>query len=198
MRIPDGGPRPKPAITRAVRASVHAVQFYETDDYLVETLTDYVGAGLEAGDAAVVIATRDHLEALATRLESLGHDLATVREEGAYVAIDAEDMLARLMIDGSINPTAFTEIVGGVIAHARGEGRSRPVRAFGEMVALLWSQENRAAAMALEELWNDLSRTMSFALVCAYPVNSFTEEDHSAGMVSGINAVHGEGTPADN
>jgi hypothetical protein len=39
---------------------------------------------------------------------------------------------------------------------------------------------------------------MSFALVCAYPVNSFTEEDHSAGMIDGITAAHREGTPADN
>ena len=34
----------------------------------------------------------------------------------------------------------------------------RASSAFGEMVALLWAEGNHAAAIRLEELWNDLQK----------------------------------------
>jgi anti-sigma regulatory factor (Ser/Thr protein kinase) len=47
-----------------------------------------------------------------------------------------------------------------------------PVRAFGEMVALLWGAGNVKAAMALESLWNDLAASRQFSLLCAYPTSA--------------------------
>jgi hypothetical protein len=43
------------------------------------------------------------------------------------------------------------------------------VRAFGEEVALLWSQGNVPGAIALESLWNDVVDHQRFSLLCAYP-----------------------------
>jgi hypothetical protein len=40
------------------------------------------------------------------------------------------------------------------------------------MVAVLWDQGNVTAALALEALWNDLSATRQFFLMCAYPSSS--------------------------
>jgi anti-sigma regulatory factor (Ser/Thr protein kinase) len=48
----------------------------------------------------------------------------------------------------------------------------RPVRVFGEMVALLWDDGALAAAIELEKLWNDLAQRHSFSLFCAYPEQS--------------------------
>jgi len=49
----------------------------------------------------------------------------------------------------------------------------RTIRAFGEMVDVLWSDGRKRAAIALEELWNDLARTRSFALLCGYHLDIF-------------------------
>lgn len=39
----------------------HVVQIYEDDASFLDTLTGYVGAGINAGDCVVVIATTVHL-----------------------------------------------------------------------------------------------------------------------------------------
>jgi CheY-like chemotaxis protein len=49
-------------------------------------------------------------------------------------------------------------------------------RAFGEMVALLWAEGNRDAAIRLEELWNELAHEHTFALFCAYPLKEFAAD----------------------
>src|SRR6185369_562599 len=54
------------------------------------------------------------------------------------------------------------------------------VRAFGEMVALLWADGRREAALELEALWNELGANLSFSLLCAYPISAFdTYADHA-------------------
>ena len=63
-------------------------------------------------------------------------------------------------------------VFGGVLDEARQAGSE--VRAFGEMVALLWHQGNVAGAIALESLWNDLAEQQRFSLLCAYPTTGLT------------------------
>jgi hypothetical protein len=38
----------------------HVVQFYSEDRSLLETLARFIGSALEAGDAAIVVATEAH------------------------------------------------------------------------------------------------------------------------------------------
>jgi signal transduction histidine kinase len=74
----------------------------------------------------------------------------------------------------------FVEVVGTVIESvaAAAEGGHGQIAAFGEMVALLWLEGKSEAAIYLEKLWNDLARTRSFSLCCAYPLSSFYSEAH--------------------
>src|SRR5260370_529020 len=46
----------------------HFVQFYETDDFFLDSLCPFISSGLQAGDAAVVVAPRSHLPGLENRL----------------------------------------------------------------------------------------------------------------------------------
>ena len=55
-------------------ARPHLVQFYEGDAFLVDEVTRYAGAGLGAGDAVVVIATRAHLDSIEGGLRARGLD----------------------------------------------------------------------------------------------------------------------------
>jgi PAS domain S-box-containing protein len=55
-------------------------------------------------------------------------------------------------------------------------GRPACVRAFGEMVDLLWRDGRRRAAIELEHLWNEASAIHSFSLLCAYAISSFDEK----------------------
>lgn len=48
--------------------SEHFVQFYEDDGFLLDTLGDFVGAAVGSGEAAVIVATKEHRDGLEARL----------------------------------------------------------------------------------------------------------------------------------
>ena len=85
--------------------------------------------------------------------------------QGQYVSLDADATLSQFMVDGEPSPERFTEVIGGIVADAA-NGR-RHVRIFGEMVALLWAEGNRAAAIHLEEtLERSGQDAFLFAFLC--------------------------------
>src|SRR5207344_449274 len=76
----------------------------------------------------------------------------------------------------------FHEVMGAVAADAEARSPTGRFRAYGEMVDLLWRDGKPDAAIQLEELWNDLGRQHSFALLCAYAMNTFGDERHGDGF----------------
>ncbi len=157
-----------------VSTSEHIVQFCETDEYLIHSLSEYIHTGLKAGEACIVLATQPHRESLEQRLQEEGLDVDTARVRGQYVSFDAATTLAEFMVDGELDSERFVEVVGDIILRT-GQGRGH-VRIFGELVALLWKDGYRTEAIRLEELWNTLAQTYSFSLFCAYPMHGFGGE----------------------
>ena len=157
----------------------HVVQFYGHDEELAERVVRYLLEALGGGGVAVVIATPEHHREFEARLAGAlggGADLAAARDSGAYLALDAGQTVHRLMPGGRLDPAAFDLVIGGLIRQAGAGGR--PVRAYGEMVALLWDEGLVDAAIQLEAMWNDLGRAHSFSLFCGYPVGSVTRDGH--------------------
>jgi hypothetical protein len=152
----------------------HTVQFYEEDQFLVDAVGEFIGSGLDVGQAAIIILTPSHRQLLEAKLRVRGIDLQQAEERGQYVALDAADTLARFMVNDDIDEKRFAEVVGGVFARV-GSRYSR-VRAFGEMVALLWADQKPEATIRLEKLWNNFGRLHPFSLLCAYPINAFIKE----------------------
>jgi hypothetical protein len=151
----------------------HMVQIYGDDRVFLDGLEGFVGAGLRAGESAIVIATATHLHGLEERLRANGIDIERARAEDRYVARLAEDVLARFMEKDWPHETRFLQAMTETIDRARG-GTGRKVRAFGEMVAILWSRGNHAATIHLELLWTKLLARERFPLFCAYPRDTFS------------------------
>ena len=151
--------------------SDHFVQFYESDAFLVNSISGFISEGLSAGDAGIIVATKDRRDSVDKQLRSYGLDMAAASTRGQYISLDAAEILSMFMVDGSPEPARFAEIVGGIIGRAA-EGRNR-VRIFGEMVAVLCAKGNHKAALDLEKLWNNLHDNHAFSLFCAYPMNGF-------------------------
>jgi hypothetical protein len=169
-------------IVRAPSHGDHIVQTYQDTAFLVEAVGEYLATGLQRGEAAIVIARPAHAAGFLRELERRG--IAAEKEIGAerLRLLDAEATLASFMTNGMPEWQAFREAVGGLIAQAR--LRHPAVRAYGEMVDLLWQQGNRAAALRVEEYWNELARLQTFSLFCAYAM------DHlDAGCYSGLESV---------
>ena len=177
-----------------MRDTDHFVQFYEADGFLLNSLSGFIGKAIKSGDGAIVVATEAHRHGLDELLQANGLDVAGARARGCYVSLDAADTLAKIMVDGAPDPRRFNEVIGGVIAGLT-DGRSR-TSAFGEMVALLWAEGNFAAAIRLEELWNDLQKLHSFSLFCAYPMNELGGE-RFVEPHSSVCSVHSRVIPAE-
>ena len=165
---------------------VHTVQFYGDDGVLLHELNSYIGSALASGSSAIIIATVGHIENLSQKLKSQGIDLARATAENRYVALDAAEALSKFMVEGQPDPARFSKVLGEVIARAAGASRdeNRRVVAFGEMVAILWAEGKRDAAIQLEKLWNNLSKTYSFALHCAYPMQGFSRQEMADSLVT--------------
>jgi anti-sigma regulatory factor (Ser/Thr protein kinase) len=56
------------------------------------------------------------------------------------------------------------------------------VRAFGEMVAVLWEAGDVLAAIELEKLWNELADELPFSLLCGYPSASVATPQHAEAL----------------
>jgi signal transduction histidine kinase len=167
-----------PGLVREPPARSHLVQFYEDEAFLYRAVGDYLGAGLAAGESLIVIATEEHWRAFAARLAAAGHDVDEVRAAGQLTVLDARQTLDQFMVAGMPDENLFFEQVGGVVARLCAQSCHGPVRAYGEMVDLLWREGHSAAAIRLEELWNDLGRRHSFTLLCAYVMSNFSGESH--------------------
>ena len=179
---------------REVGAHDHFVQFYESDAFLVSSVCEFIGAGLGKGDAAVVIATKEHREQVEKGLMSNGLDLTVLRARHQLILLDAAATREQFMVDALPDAGLFKEVVGSVVARAS-KGR-HGLRAFGEMVALLWADGNGCAAIQLEELWNELLQTHKFSLFCAYPMEGFRGSAHGEAFHH-ICRTHSRVIPAD-
>lgn len=152
----------------------HFVQLYESDDFLIESVAEFIGTGLAQGDVGLVIATHAHRVGVEQLLRSRRGGSEADLCDG-YIALDAAEILDQFMVDGMPDADRFNAVVGALITHAVSQGRH--VSAFGEMVALLWEQGQPAAAIRLEALWNDLrAEYPHFTLCCAYPMRNFVGE----------------------
>ena len=161
--------------------SAHVVHFYGEDNALLDELSLYIGNALLRGDSAVILATQDHLDSLGSRLKESGVDLPKVVAQGRYQAVAASEILPELMTSGMPDPERFAEIIGGMIERANlaAKGKLGRTVVFGELVALLWAEGKYESAMRVEALWNDLARTHSFLLRCAYPMAGFYKNEHT-------------------
>ena len=149
------------------------VEFFDRDDQVLRSIETFLRAGLADYSSLIVIAARSRLDALQARV---GHFLDFAGRDERYFPVAAEEMLARFMVEGWPDRARFREAVGVLVEKAGGTMR-RPVRAYGEMVALLVAQGNTEAALRLEHLWNDFIKQRSVVLLCAYPRSIFGSSD---------------------
>jgi hypothetical protein len=148
----------------------HIVQFYDRDETLLVTkVGHYLREGWKANDALVAIGTAQRNLAIADTLSSLGVDVASAVNSGRLFFFDAQEMLDRLTPDGRPEWSCFDAQLGAMVRGLRASGVG--VRAYGEMVGVLWSRGQYEAAIQLEQFWNRLIRDSGISLFCAYPID---------------------------
>jgi hypothetical protein len=163
----------------SVGTNYHAVQFYKDEDALAATAARFLAEGIALGQPALVIATSSHSARIIAGLKRSDLDTDELRRTGELRLFDARKMLSSFMVGGMPDPLLFKSNVGDVIERLC-EGRNPcPIRAYGEMVDVLWKDGNADGAIRLEILWNQLASTYDFSLLCGYAVGHFYKETGS-------------------
>ena len=150
----------------------HLVQIYESEGHFLNTLEGFAGSGILSGDSVVVIAKQSHLDQLSQRLSKHSFDIENLIADDLYIALEANEILSEFMVNGWPDEKLFNDSISAILRRAR--KNDRKVRAFGEMVAILWEQGQNGATVRLENLWHNLHSKDKFSIYCAYPKSGFT------------------------
>ena len=154
----------------------HLVHFYGADGELAERASAYLRGALEAGGVAIAIASEPHLRAIGHKLAAMGVDAEDAIEDGRLILLDARTTLNKLVLEGQVDREAFNREVGRTV---RAAGRRHSViRAYGEMVDLLWQDGDIPRAIELEAVWNELLAELRFTLLCAYQSEAVASPEH--------------------
>lgn len=155
----------------------HVVHFYDREEDFLDFLYGFVIGGVRSGESVVVIATRSHLNEIDERLASDGFDSFYLNVRNQYIAVEANEALSKFMLNGWPDRALFVEFVSGLLSRAKEQDRK--VRAFGEMVAILWSKGFGSATIQLEQLWSEVCSKEELSLLCAYPSQQFNNDDQN-------------------
>jgi hypothetical protein len=151
----------------------HAVKFYKDAGSLAQLVCSFLGDGLKHGEPAVLIATPDHAAYFRECFSSKDIDVEAAIASGRLTILDADEALAKFMRDGVPMAQPFNDTIGPVLKAVAAQHPGASIRAYGEMVDVLWRTGHTAAAIRLETLWNDLARSHDFQLLCGYAMGSF-------------------------
>ena len=148
-----------------IREAWHAALFYEDAERLSRCVSDYVGSSISAGGQAVVVCTPHHWSLVRAQLRTSGHDVEDALVQGRLKLLDARSTLSRFLCGRELDRERFREAIEPAVRSFR---TSRRVLVYGEMVDLLCQDGNAQAALELEQLWNELHKTVPFWLLCGY------------------------------
>jgi|GEM_PF-421570 len=151
--------------TAAAREAEHDAIVYR-GEFPAARIAQFVGDGMRAREAVVVVVGGGRARALREALEGEGLDVAAALRAEQVVWLDPEETLPNLLREGAVDGERFEAIVPPLFAGLR--ARWGAVRAYGEMVDLLSRRGEFAGALALERLWNGYLRREPTPVLCSY------------------------------
>jgi PAS domain S-box-containing protein len=142
--------------------SAHArriVQLHPSTHFLSETVGRFFAKGIVDGECVLVMATAAHRRMLCEHLRDAGFDVPRLQQSGRLALFDAREVLDSFMSNGQPDAHLFHSVLGALLAAPLGGEPGVRIRAYGEMVDLLWKEGNRSAALRVEQLWRQLGES---------------------------------------
>lgn len=160
----------------------HEAFFYEAPASLDAFVIDGVRDGLLAGEVVVLIARPARLDALAAGRWPFAVRLAKQRDRGELVLLDAEAMLAAVLVDGRIEARAFTEHVSRPLDALRARIGDAPLCIVHELGDILVARRRHDAAVALAALWHHEVARTSARCFAAYALDAFVGREAASAL----------------
>jgi hypothetical protein len=157
----------------------------------VSRLADFLANGIVAGQPTIVVATPGHRRLIENELSSQRFDIPALVRGGTLLLLDVRDTLDCFMLNGRPDPVRFRQTIGAAFEQVCQNGDETVVRAYGEMLDVLWRAGGCDAALQLEILWNELAKRYAFSLMCGYAMAGFDESAGHELVCSHHTHVHG-------
>jgi DNA-binding NarL/FixJ family response regulator len=159
----------------------HKVEFYSDNESFLLGFTHCIQSALEAGNAAIVVATESHRKSLLQRLQTRRLDIAAAIEQGRYIPLDVVETLSGFIVNDLLDPVRFSKVVADFIvtATAAAKAANSRVAICGEGTSVLWAQGKAATAIQLEHLWDETAMTCDIDILCGYVLTNFQREQES-------------------
>jgi hypothetical protein len=154
----------------------HAVRFYDSEVSLCRVVAGFLREGLALGQPSLILATPEHSLGIIAELRAREVDVKQLQASSDLVVLDAAETMAAFMVDGKPDAEKFEAAATAAIERARRGRAGRTIRAYGEMVDVLWKEGHDVAAIQVEMLWNRLARNNEFSLLCGYAMGSFYKD----------------------
>ena len=148
----------------------HSIYFYD-DLYPVDAASDFIAAGLLAGDTCIVMLSQPALAAVEQCLRACGFlTCPGATNSGAYTAMDTYDALSQFIVDGRLDHERAGDALRSLLGQPCGAGR---VRLVGDLAPALFAEGYEEDALALEGLVDGLASVHQASVFCAYPIHGF-------------------------
>ena len=140
----------------------HEILLCHDDAAILGSFTHFIATALNAGNAAIALATESHRYRLLQELRAQGVQIDTAIQQGTYTALDANK---------PTDPVEFLEAIRGLREAAAMAGKKYPRVAFcGERAGRLWAEGKTDEAIQLEQLCDDLAKEQEVDILCVYPL----------------------------
>jgi hypothetical protein len=167
----------------------HLVQLFDSDESLVEAVSDFLTEGFVLGDTLLAVMDEWRWYSVAMRLTARRLPVDEALQSGQLTVRSAVETLALFMRQDRPERDLFAASVGQLVTGlAAGRGR---LRIYGEMVDVLAARGDYAAVHELEALWNELGSRTDFTLFCGYTAAHFGDP-RSTGALRRICSSHSE------
>jgi hypothetical protein len=168
----------------------HSMQIYRDESTLARIVSRLVVQALQLRQPALIMAVPSCNEKIIAGLAAEGVAVEKLRTSGDVQIADAQQILDRLLVNGMPDAQAFKSVVGGLLARlCQGREPCFPL-IYTDMAGLLIGDDNTAAAIAMELLWNRLARHHQFSLTCGYTAAALSERVPSLEELQAICAHH--------
>jgi hypothetical protein len=154
----------------------HAVRFYENEKSLAQIVAQFLSDGFAEGDPGLVVAVPTQRAAIVKELVARSVDVVQLQRSDDLIMLDAEETLSSFMKNGKPDAEAFEKSMCAILKKMCGGRPDCTVRIFGQMVDVLWKNNQQGAAISLEMLWNRLANTQAFSLLCGYAMGQFYKD----------------------
>lgn len=160
-------------------AGGHVVQIYRDPAFQAKAVATWTGAALRDGGGAVLLCMPESAARILPELRREGFDPDALAAAGRLAILDADAVLGRCAKGGTLNVPRFRKEIQAAIAGARAAGaKGVEVRAWGELVSLLWEREDRPMAREVELIWNEIARAEGIRLLCSYRLDNLEHRTH--------------------